>query len=324
VLFKDGKSSAAMIEIPLDVNSKLEKYILNLHSPESDPLLYDLSAGLAVGAKHLVPHELLTQALQANGLIIAPHGPLHLVPWAGLIFNGKRLFEYCPIGILPSLSCIPNLEADFSNTPKAAIIGSPDYREVPHIKPLPFAEKEIKDIKQLYSEYKSPIRMVLSGKQATEDKFWKLAKHKEAEKGILHIVCHGTFDPDEPMNSGLLLTDSKIDAAEIARSSLNYDEVILSACSSGWRPMEVQDIELSGDDILGLPGAFLEAGARSVLVSIPRADDAAAYQFMMFYHQHRLEGKTPLLALQETQKKMLSDAEYELFSWIGFTVYGCQ
>ena len=148
--------------------------------------------------------------------------------------------------------------------------------------------------------------------------------HKNAERGILHITSHGTFEPYEPMNSGLLLTDAKVDAAEIARSSVKYNEVILSACSSGWRPVKVQDIELSGDDILGLPGSFLEAGARSVLVSIPLADDRAACRFMTIYHQNRLNGKTPLTSLQETQKAMLSNSEYEPFTWIGFTVYGCQ
>ena len=126
------------------------------------------------------------------------------------------------------------------------------------------------------------------------------------------------------MNSGLLLADAKIDAAEIARSSVRYNEVILSACSSGWRPTKVQGIELSGDDILGLPGSFLEAGARSVLVSIPMADDRATCRFMTIYHHNRLNRKTPLTSLQETQNTMLSNSEYEPFTWIGFTVYGCQ
>jgi CHAT domain-containing protein len=125
------------------------------------------------------------------------------------------------------------------------------------------------------------------------------------------------------MNSGLLMADSKIDAAEIARSCMKYREIILGACSCGWRPQKVQDIKLSGDDILGLPGAFLEAGVQSVLVSIPPADDIATYRFMVFYHQNRLEGKPPLVAHQSTQKAMEKDAEYDASTWIGFTVYGC-
>ena len=73
-----------------------------------------------------------------------------------------------------------------------------------------------------------------------------------------------------------------------------------------------------------LPGAFLEAGVQSVLVSIPKAADDATFQFMVSYHDHRLDGKSPLAALQETQRAMLTDARYPPRAWIGFTVYGCQ
>jgi CHAT domain-containing protein len=324
VLIRDGKYTVGQLGITPEINSRLEEYLLNLQEKRPDRTFYDLSTGLAIGAKHLVPSDMLMQALQSTQLIIIPHGPLHLIPWAGLIFNGKRLFEYCPIGILPNLACIIGLDADFSNRPSVALIGSPDYSSLPELTPLRYTEKEIKNVKQLYSDKNSIIGSILTGVKATEEGFWELLHHKDAERGILHITSHGTFEPNEPMNSGILLTDAKIDAAEIARSSVKYNEVILSACSSGWRPTKVQDVELSGDDILGLPGSFMEAGARSVLVSIPMADDRATCRFMTIYHQNRLNGKTPLTSLQETQKTMLSTSEYEPFTWIGFTIYGCQ
>ncbi|MFZ3168609.1 MAG: CHAT domain-containing tetratricopeptide repeat protein [Candidatus Methanoperedens sp.] len=324
VLIKDTKYTVAQIELPSEINSKLEEYRLNLQEKYPDKTFYDISTGLAIGAKHLIPYDLLMKALESTQLIIIPHGPLHLIPWAGLIFKGKRLFEYCPVGILPNLTSIINLDADFSNPPAIALIGSPDYGSFHELNSLPYAQKEIEHIRQLYSDKQSIIGNVLNGNKATEKGFWELLSYKNAENGILHVSSHGSFEPNEPMNSGLLLADAKIDAAEIARSSVKYNEVILSACSSGWRPTKVQGIELSGDDILGLPGSFLEAGARSVLVSIPMADDRATCRFMTIYHHNRLNGKTPLTSLQETQNTMLSNSEYEPFTWIGFTVYGCQ
>lgn len=324
VLIKEGKSSVDSVEIPSDVNFRLNDYVSNLQSANPTPLFYDLSTGLGIGAKHLIPEELLKQALQSKGLNIVPHGLLHLVPWAGLIFRGRRLFEYCPVGLLPNLACVPSLETNFSTKPEAALVGAPDYSELPNIPPLPNAEKEISDIEQLYLSESKIISSVLSNEKATEAGFWKLLRHGDMGSGVLHIVCHGTFEQDEPMNSGLLLSDSKVDAAEISSSRLRYDEVTLSACSSGWRPTKVKDVELLGDDILGLPGDFLEAGVSSVLVSIPRADDRAAYRFMVLYHQNRLSGKSPLAAFQETQKAMLFDQECKPFTWIGFTIYGFQ
>ena len=326
VLIKDGTGSAAVIDIDQTVRQKLKTYVKNLQLPwiYSNPILFDPSIYLGLEASHFVPESLLDKALQSEGLIIVPHGPLHLLPWPGLIHKKKRLFEYCPIGIVPNLTCIFNLNTDFSSSPRIALIGSPEYDKMLQFPLLPHAEKEVKEIGLLYKKSRRIIGNVLTREKVTEEAFWSLINRPEADKGILHIVCHGSFDIADPMHSGLMLKDSRVDASEIARSSIRFDEVVLSACSSGWRPLEVQDIELSGDDILGLPGAFLEAGARSVLVSIPYADDEAAYRFMVLYHQFRSQGTTPMTALQETQIKMSQDSRYEPFTWIGFTVYGCQ
>jgi CHAT domain-containing protein len=326
VLIKEGTSSAAVIDVDQTMRQKLQTYVKNLQLPwvHSNPILFDPSIFLGLEASHFVPEGLLDKALQSAGLIIVPHGPLHLLPWAGLMHKKKRLFEYCPVGIVPNLTCIFSLNTDFSSSPRIALIGSPDYKKMPQFPVLPNAEEEVKEITLLYKKAQRIIGNVLTYEKVTEEAFWLLTNHPEADKGILHIVCHGSFEIDDPMHSGLMLSDSRVDASEIARSSIRFDEVILSACSSGWRPLEVQDVELSGDDILGLPGAFLEAGARSVLVSIPYADDAAAFQFMVLYHQHRSQGRTPMAAFQETQNKMLQDSKYEPFTWLGFTVYGCQ
>ena len=328
VLIKDGQSSAAQIVISPNIISKLEDYQRNLRSRRNLEW-YDLLEKLCVHAEDLLPSELLFQALSAKSLIIVPHGLLHLIPWAGLTFNGRRLFEYCPVGILPNLSCIINLNATFSSRPRVALIGAPEYKDP--FTPLYGSEMEIEDILQIYSNT-DMIEKPIIGKEATKENFWKLAKYQDASGGILHIACHGTFDYYEPMNSGLLLAESdintaeisKVDAARIAQSSIKYDEVVLSACSTGTRPIKAQNIKLIADDIVGLPGAFLEAGAKSVLVSIPLVDDFAALRFMKVYHQNRKQGKTPLLALQETQKRMLTNSKHPPYNWLGFTVYGCQ
>jgi CHAT domain-containing protein len=240
-----------------------------------------------------------------------------------MTFRGRRLFESCPLGILPNLSCLPSLSTDFSPTPRAALIGAPDYKAI-KVAPLLQAEVELRDIEQIYLMNAGLIDQLYLGKQATEANFWKLAKHPDAPHNLLHISSHGVFETGDPMSSGLLFSDSKADAAEIMRAGLRYDEVILSACSTGYRPTEVGGVALSGDDILGLPGALLEAGVRSVLVSIPPAREDASQRFMTLYHERRAEGVSPLLACQAVQKEMLKDGAFPPYLWVGFTVYGCQ
>jgi CHAT domain-containing protein len=320
VLLQDGSFTAGTIELSPETLELLQANAANLHSSNPDCTRYDVSASMGLGAKHLVPPQLLEMGLKGSGLIIIPHGPLHLLPWAGLIFNGKRLFEYCPIGILPNVGCIAALSSKFSAQPALAVIGAPDYGGMRFLPSLPSAEREIHDLTALYMD--QIIETSFIGKAATRLNFWKLLSNPRPE-AILHAACHATFEPLEPMRSGLLLTDSKVDAAEIARQRIFFHEVVLSACSTGYRPTEVEGIPLAGDDILGLPGAFLEAGAAAVLVSIPTADDQASAALVVQYHQHRRSGCTPLVALQKAQLAML-DTAFEPFQWIGFTAYSAQ
>lgn len=324
ILLKDRKCSLAAVSVSPQTHTSLVKYRENLQSTQPKPQLYDPSASLNLSAEQLIPVEILESALQMEGLVIIPYGPLHLLPWAGLEFNKIRLFESCPVSIAPNLSCLSNLQANFSIPPQVALIGAPDYSSLSQLRPLNFATEELQTIQNIYSSTTGLIGDALMGQAATEGGFWQLAKHESSKGNILHIACHGNYAMGDPLNSGLLLADAKIDAIEIARSRLEYNEVILSACNTGYRPTEVKGLPLSGDDILGLPGAFLEAGARSVLVSIPQARDDAALEFMTIYHENRAEAKTPMVALQETQKTMLTNPIYPPYLWIGFTVYGCQ
>jgi CHAT domain-containing protein len=225
---------------------------------------------------------------------------------------------------VPNLSCIYSLDREFSAAPQLALLGAPDYRAVPNVKELAYGPAELETIEDIYRGYGGVIDLPRTGKGATEAAFWELAKQPGAAGGILHLSSHGSFETSEPMHSGLLLSAGKVDAAEIARTPLAYDEVVLSACHTGHRPTEVGGIPLSGDDVLGLPGAFLEAGVRSVLVSIPPAREDVTLRFMTLYHESRAEGILPLAALQAAQKEMLADPVYGTSPhlWLGFTVYG--
>jgi CHAT domain-containing protein len=80
---------------------------------------------------------------------------------------------------------------------------------------------------------------------------------------------------------------------------------------------------LNGDDILGIPGAFLEAGAGSVLLSITQAQGQAARALTTHYHRRRAAGDSPLRAVRAAQVHMLETA-IAPGAWTGFTLYGCQ
>lgn len=323
VLLKNRRCQIDAVPLSADTVAALTAYRQNLQAVEPNRQHFDPAAVPMLAADRLVPAELLAEALDAESLLVVPHGPLHLLPWAGLIFTGRRLFERCPVGMLPNLTCALTLEMLPDPAPRVALIGAPDYGQRHDLPALPYAEAELQAIADIHRSHAGLIADIKKGPNASEKSFRTLVG-VSAKGAILHIACHATFETGEPLNSGLLLADGRLDAAEIARIPLPYQEVILSACSTGYRPTEVQGIALAGDDVLGLPGAFLEAGARSLLVSIPKARDDATLEFMTIYHERRAAGEPPLLSFQTTQQAMLENTLYPPHLWIGFSMYACR
>jgi CHAT domain-containing protein len=139
---------------------------------------------------------------------------------------------------------------------------------------------------------------------------------------LLHVACHGEFELDDPMSSHLALADGRLDAASIVRGRLAYDEVLLSACSTGRRALALGGVELAGDEIIGLAGAFLEAGARTVVVSLSPTADQASLELMQQLHAARIAGQAPRQALQRAQQQLAADGIFPPEQWGGFVVFG--
>lgn len=98
----------------------------------------------------------------------------------------------------------------------------------------------------------------------------------------VHLACHGTFNPQAPLASGLMLADGKLDAMTILQNlELRADLVVLSACDSG------QAALLRGDELMGLARSILYAGADAVLVSLWPVDDLATALLMDAFYRAR-------------------------------------
>lgn len=113
---------------------------------------------------------------------------------------------------------------------------------------------------------------------------------------MVHLACHGRWDPDDPMKSHLAL-DRPLSVGEIMAQVLDKrPHVVLSAC----------DTALVGGDLaeqqVGLPTALLAAGAASVVASLWPVSDNAGPHFMRDYHREVANGADPALALARTQQ----------------------
>jgi CHAT domain-containing protein len=302
--------------------ASITSFAANLRKARPNEYLFDLSKEEEVALEDLLPANVLKRASAAATLIVIPHGILHLLPWACLTIGNERLFERSAVGVLPNLASLPLLDDVPIPDPMVAIIGAADYSGLKKYSPLKESPQEIAEVEGTYQD--RVVAAPLTGRDATEATFWELAAEAEGSDPILHFSGHGSLDPSEPLASGLVLTGSTVDAAELLSRRIPYQEVVLSACSTGWRPQTTHGLELSGDDALGIPASFLEAGAQFLLANIPPALETSSRRFTVAWHRQRRSGLSPLQAYRAVQLESYAAAPAGVFSFAGTTAYGCR
>jgi len=120
-------------------------------------------------------------------------------------------------------------------------------------------------------------------------------------RSYLHFSCHGFYNWEDPMRSGLILAGgTALTLSEIiARLDLSTARLVtLSACETG-----LTDIHQSPDEYLGLPAGFLQAGTPAVLSTLWAVSDRSTTLLMVhFYRKHLMDGLQPAAALRQAQR----------------------
>jgi CHAT domain-containing protein len=144
---------------------------------------------------------------------------------------------------------------------------------------------------------------------------------------VLHLATHALLHPRDPALSGIALSlvgrdgeprEGFVRASEIAQLNLAADLVVASACKTALGP------EVRGEGLLGLARAFLQAGARQVVVSLWSVDDQATAAFMeRFYDALLVERLAPTAALRRAQLAMREDPGWaDPAYWAAFELQG--
>jgi CHAT domain-containing protein len=245
-------------------------------------------------------------------LVIIPNGVLYYIPFQVLGYaENDSLFHFLiedfEILYTSELNFSEDEETDFNR--KIYAMGNADST-------LPYAEKEVIEIKSIY-----PDAMVYVRDSATRDKVINIP----VEYNILHLATHGILDYNSFENSYLIMAESK-EGAEDGKLSINdiyqitnlstYDMVTLSACETA----------VTFEMIEGWPvttaSAFLDLGVVTVIASLWSVDDEATNILMKnFYENLKSMGK--LEALHYAQIEMIQNSEYSHpYYWAPFLLIG--
>lgn len=244
-------------------------------------------------------------------IVVVPDGPLRMIPMSAL-HNGERyLIEDFAIAITPSIELTNTHPLPRTNI---SVLLNGLSQGVQGFSALPNVPQEIQGIQHLFLH-----SVVLLNEQFSVERIDKALQ--SAPYVIVHIASHGQFDHD-PKNTFLLTYDDKLTMDRLERL-LSFNQfrentvelLTLSACQTA-----------VGDEraALGLAGVAIKAGARSALASLWFVNDTATAELIEeFYNQLRNSSISKVQALQNAQKKLLSQKTFNhpIF-WAPFLLIG--
>ncbi len=199
---------------------------------------------------------------------------------------------------------------------------------------LPGTKKEIETIANFAQKASIKVK-VFQELDANEENLKKLQN-----PDILHIATHGFFNEESeemknPLHrSGLILAGAELaikkmipnsqengilTAQEVLSLDLENTELVtLSACETGLGEIK------NGEGVYGLQRAFLQAGAKSIIVSLWKVDDAATQEFMSSFYENWLLQKMPKnQAFTQAQQKIKNTHKYKHpYYWGAFVMVG--
>jgi CHAT domain-containing protein len=234
-------------------------------------------------------------------LVVLPHGILHQVPFAALHDGERYLIEGYEVVSAPSASSLSFCLRPRARQGQRALVVAHSADGA-----LPGAVAEARGVAKLFP-----------GVSLLEDEATGVALREQARHAdIIHIATHGVSRPDAPLFSYVRLADGHLNALDCFELELDCALVTLSACESG------RGLVDAGDEQIGLPRAFLYAGARAVLFSLWRIDDRATHELMQSFYAELRSGTARGAALRAAQLAMLRGSDAHPWLWAALVLVG--
>ena len=323
---EDGALSRAVIDTSgirfdeLTINSaQLDSRVRALLAMLSNPHRYDdrayRTAAAALSAELLPRDWQRFDSIGQRKLFIVPTGTLHLLPFGSLVDQqGRFLDEAAPlIAYLPNLSTMRIAAASPPRAARTAAFINPaldaDHHDL--LEPLPALQQRFGTAFTRWSggnlRWETPW---------TPDDF-------AAQAGALDNVflfAHARFLPADPLNSYVRLAGASDEASRLTARSIMRSQVgdglwVLAACSTGGGRVR------PGDEVLGLPRALIEAGARAALISLWDVEARSSLELMTRFYENLGNGASIAAALKAATSAIRAQGKPP-YDWAPFVLVG--
>ncbi len=260
--------------------------------------------------KILLPDFLREFIKTKQRVVFSPHHSLHLFPFHAVPWDGGFVGSEFAVSYVPNFSSIL---LPWTKQPENRIlaIGIKQFAD-PAIRPLLNVEDDARAISEYYASNGAAVEMVL-GPEVTRQRLQLMRDNGQlAGFRCIHLGTHGLSvfeNPNQPLESSLLLYNGALDAMDIANLPLSAELAVLSACHSGQRAIQVRDLgEAPGDDIFGLQAALFKSGVRSILGTLWLVETSSASAVTREFHKRFAGGEPADVALQLSVKAYLSNS----------------
>ncbi len=301
---KDGAWTARDLDLP----DRLYR-LLQEPSPRDEDR-QRLSADLA--RQRLEP--LRSQLRAGDGLPAVRQLLVVPIGWAGVVPLEVLTADY-RISYVPSGSVFARLRQEHRPVKGSSLLalGDPAFtsrltakaemvRRGPDPVALPGTRWEVEALARLV-----PRTTTLLGSEASEQRLDEWARAgKLRDFRLLHLATHGLIDEQTPARSRLLLARDRLpDPNDTLPGRRPYTgELTVAAIREGWK-LDADLVTLSacrtalgrqgqGEGLLGFAQAFLQSGARAVVLSRWEADDTATALLMLRFYENLLGDRKDL------------------------------
>jgi Uncharacterized protein conserved in bacteria len=267
-------------------------------------------------------------------LILIPHWLLHLFPLHALpLSDGEFLLDRYLEGIQYAPSCQLLQQ----------ITIHPNFDQLLALQ-NPTSDLKYTDLEVTSIAPKFAIRQILPGNEASKRNLLEKYRDRLENAHCAHFSCHGSFNPDDPLKSFLILSGGIISGDSQSRAGTEENE---SDCYVEWREGKTADINncltladilllqfkhcrlvvLSAcetalidtnnrSDYIGLPTGFLHAGAMGTLASLWAVNDLSTALIMVKFYELLQPGVSIGKALHDTQRWFKSAKTPDLVTWV--------
>jgi CHAT domain-containing protein len=312
-VLRGGWSSPRVHRCALSRRSLVEDFVRNFEIEVLQHVEFRDAGGVATNRWQSLGASLMEPFLDdlegVRLVYFLPHGPLHRLPLHALTVRGAPFIARFEVAYAPSAAILQRTLA------RRVVPG-----ETPEVLVAAYAEADDPAREDFLAEV-GEVATALGAIGRIDADASALAMREDAPgAAVIHLACHGSFDADDPLASGVRLADGTYTARDFMSLELEADLVVLSACETG------QLTAARGDEIVGLTRALLYAGASSAILTLWRVYSDATLDWMVDFYGRvwgadgtkRAEEST---AFQEATLALMA-RDPDVVAWAPFVLIG--